>query len=220
MGLRTSAVDERAADYLFYPESSLALRPGERNYVAHGEANGVHKAYKCRVREPWYMVPDVRVPDLILSVFSERPVLSNNDGRFVASNSLLCGFLRSGTAEDFAASWYTSLTLLGCESEVHALGGGVMVLVPREAGNIRIANPHRHPPKHLGSLAECLADGDIRGAYERGDEAILRGCMGLSNQAIDRIRQGVAILAHWRTSARGGVQASAPDDSEVGRDAP
>src|SRR5690349_24006721 len=46
--------------------------------------------------------------------------------RSVASNSLLCGYLRPGVdTAGFAAGWYTSLTLLHAELEVHSLGGGV-----------------------------------------------------------------------------------------------
>ena len=39
------------------------------------------------------------------------------------------------------SSWYSPLTLLSAELEVHSLGGGVMVAVPREADAIRILYP-------------------------------------------------------------------------------
>src|ERR1700722_9195509 len=33
-------------------------------------AKEARQAYKCRVRDPWYAVPDVRVPDFFLSYMS------------------------------------------------------------------------------------------------------------------------------------------------------
>ena len=43
--------------------------------------------------------------------------------------------------------------LLQCELEVHSLGGGVLVVVPREAGNIRI--PRQVRPE-AGFCKACL----------------------------------------------------------------
>lgn len=212
IGLRTAAAAE--ADRLFLPRGALHLGAGEAAYVAHGEALGVHERYKCRVREPWYVTPGVRTPDLILSVFSERPVLTINDGGYAATNSLLCGFLKAGTAEELASAWYSSLTLLGCESEVHALGGGVMVLVPKETGNIRIPKLRAPPAGHLAALAALLANGEVQAAYDLGDDAVLRGQLRLPVAMIDRIRRGVHTLAHWRTSARGGLAPADEGEAE------
>lgn len=46
--------------HLFYPHAD----PSEaaQAYVASGEAGGVQKAYKCRVRTPWWRVPIARKP--------------------------------------------------------------------------------------------------------------------------------------------------------------
>lgn len=196
--LRTGQLN---ADCLFLPPAE-SPQPGEREYIRHGESLKVHERYKCRLRDPWFVVPGVRTPDLILSVFSERPVLAINDGLLAATNSLLCGFLKRGTAEAFAAGWYSSLTLLGCESEVHSLGGGMMVLVPKEAGNIRIPTIDDVPAGHLEELSRLLARGDVQGAYHLGDEALLPRLV--PSGVIDLIRRGANVLAHWRTSARGG----------------
>ena len=130
VGLRTSAIALNDLRRLFYPNESLT-QP-ERRYILQGEREGIDTGYKCQSRNPWYRVPDVRVPDVLLSVFREVPALVANDGALVASNSILCGFLRAGyTAEQLIAAWYTSLTLLYCELRVHSLGGGVLVCNPR-----------------------------------------------------------------------------------------
>ncbi|HLV81266.1 MAG TPA: N-6 DNA methylase, partial [Chthonomonadaceae bacterium] len=118
-GLRTSALDGDRTPRLFLPREG-SLTPGEQAYVRFGEETGVSQRYKCRVRTPWYRVPGARAPDVVLSVFSERPCLMVNDAGVYASNSLLCGYSRGAAPEEIAARWYTSLTLLQCELQVHA----------------------------------------------------------------------------------------------------
>jgi hypothetical protein len=205
--LRTSTTaSETASDRrLFMPLAApnAGLSTVDAAYVAHGESLGVHQRYKCRAREPWFRVPDVRVPDVVLSVFSERPVLAINDAGYVATNSLLCGFLKglnggTATADALVAAWYTSLTVLGLELQVHALGGGVMVVVPGEAGKVRVARVAAIPDGHIERLAAALAAGDVAGAYALGDDAILRGVLGLSAETVAAVQEGVRVLARWR----------------------
>jgi adenine-specific DNA-methyltransferase len=204
-GLYTHAAPGSATERLFLPDRS-SLTVGEQRYIAWGERQGVANRYKCRVRKPWYVTPDTRTPDIVVSVFSERPVLLVNDGGCLASNSLLCGFLRAGTAAELAAGWYTSLTLLQCELEVHALGGGVMVLIPGETGRIRLPQRVEAAPDHLATLDRLLRAGQTALAYRAGDRAILMTQLGLSEHEVELIRHGVETLAHWRTSARSSLR--------------
>lgn len=201
-GLCTSSLDADQRSNVFLPDAK-ALSAGEQRYIRWGEKNGVANRYKCRVRKPWFITPDTRIPDVILSVFSERPLLMVNDARFLASNSLLCGFLRAEVVgETLAAGWYTSLTLLQCEMEVHALGGGVMVLVPREAGNVRLPGRVRPRADHLSHLDRLLRGGLVAEAYRAGDGRVLNEQLGIDEREVDLIRHGVEVLAYWRTSGR------------------
>lgn len=212
-GLRTSSSRCAAENLYLPPAPKNSLTASERHYIAAGEERGIHRRYKCAVRDPWYVVPGVRVPDLVLSVFAERPVLVVNDAGHVASNSLLCGYLRKGTPEAFAAAWYTSLTLLQIELQVHALGGGVMVLIPGEVAKIRV--PACRPTKaHMRCVDAKLARGDIEAAYRCGDENVLQGQLGLKSREVDDLRAGIEILRHWRNSANGGVLGRAEEDAE------
>ncbi|MFC5998166.1 hypothetical protein ACFP6A_05420 [Quadrisphaera sp. GCM10027208] len=192
-GLYTSALGGSATSKLWLPGEELS--EPEKRYERYGRRLGVHRAYKCKVREPWYRVPGVKVPDLVLSVFSSLPVLMVNDGGYVATNSLLCGYLRQGDAASFAASWYTSLTLLHAELEVHSLGGGVLVLVPNEAGSVRVPKPHTVSSRYLPRVEEALRAGDLRKAYEVGDVALAEK---YGAEAVGLMREGIATLASWR----------------------
>ena len=197
VGLHTSAIG--APDRLFFPSGEGEVHESSiQHYIKYGEIIAVDQKYKCRTRSPWYQVPYVKVPDVILTTFSERPVLLVNDANLVASNSFICGYLYSMDSNEFAARWYTSLTLLYLEAEVHALGGGVMVLVPRETGNIHIVDDPRIIDSRLDDVNSNLLNGDSEGAYRSGDRNVLGNVLGLSSDEIDLIQSGVDTLAHWR----------------------
>ncbi len=200
VGIRTSAIPNDRLQKLFYPDTLHAME--EAQYIKQGEQDGVHLGYKCSRRTPWYKVPDVRVPDVILSTFGETPVLVWNDGELVASNSLLVGFIQPGhTVEQFMAAWYTSLTLLSCELNIHSLGGGVLVLIPGEVATMRVPTLGCLPTQHLEEVDKALRQSTRSGLYEIGDAPILRNTMLLTSNEVDMIRDGISILADWRKSA-------------------
>jgi adenine-specific DNA-methyltransferase len=199
-GLHTSSVGARES--LFLPPATR-LGPGERRYIQAGEESGVNQRFKCRVRKPWYVVPGVKVPDVVLSVFSSVPLLMVNDARTCASNSLLCGYVRDGAdASGVAASWYTSLTLLECELRIHSLGGGVLIIIPGEADKVRLASAAG--TAHLAEVDAALRTGDIASAYAVGDRHVLRSGAGLSGAEVELLREGVHQLRRWRERAATG----------------
>lgn len=201
VGLWSSKLANNQVSKLFLPNPKK-LTKGEKKYLHFGSNIGINNRHKCQVRDPWYVVPGTRVPDVVLTVFSERPVLQVNDARYYASNSLLCGFASKSSSEDIATRWYTSLTLLQCELEIHALGGGVMIVVPREAGNIRLPRKIVVRKGHLSKINRKLSQGKVTEAYHSGDEYVLINQLGFSNHEIELIHNGIDILTHWRTSAR------------------
>lgn len=199
-GLLTSTLPAVSRSALFLPSAdAAALTEGERRYIKSGVDSGVSQRYKCRVRSPWYVTPDVRTPDVILTVFADRPVLMVNDDRLAASNSLLAGFLRVGSARDFSAAWYTTLTLLEVELRVHSLGGGVMIFIPGEAGQIRIA---KGPvtTEHLPNIGGLIRHGRIEDAYRLGDEPVLAHALGLTPAEVDAVSEGIDALRYWRSA--------------------
>jgi len=197
-GLHTSGVQSDQVANLWLPDSDN-LTSQEASYVRLGEKSSIHLRYKCRIREPWYAVPGVRTPDCVLPVFANNPTLMLNDAAYAASNSILCGYLHHGVSgKDLAAAWYTSLTLLEIELKVHALGGGVLVFVPQEAGKIELPSAASGSEAHLTALDECLKSGDPDAAFALGDKVVLEGQLGLSSDDVQAIRDGVRSLRAWR----------------------
>ena len=111
---------------------------GVTKYLDTDRGRRARAAYKCRMREPWYSVPDVQVPDFFLTYMSGRmPNLVRNAAGATCTNAV-----HSIRARDKAAVrrlveyWDQPFLRLSCELEGHPLGGGMLKLEPREATQI------------------------------------------------------------------------------------
>ena len=111
-----------------------------RAYLETERAKEVAARYKCRMRKPWYVVPDVKIPDFFLSYMSGRRVsLVRNSARCACTNSLHTVILKEKAAlPRIRAAHRSPLFQLSCEIEGHPLGGGMLKLEPREACNVLI----------------------------------------------------------------------------------
>lgn len=112
-----------------------------QRYLNTSDAGAARKTYKCRNRDPWYVVPDVRIPDGFLSYMSgETASLVTNSAGCVCTNSLHAVRLKNGLSmRQIQEAWQHPLTTLSCELEGHPLGGGMLKLEPGEAAHTRLA---------------------------------------------------------------------------------
>lgn len=117
-------------------------------YLDTAEGHRARASYKCRNRNPWYTVPDVRRPAFVLTYMSGRsPALAVNRSRCTCTNSLLAVDLRSGLFDNgngfcgqrLSVAWGSPVGRLSCEIEGHPLGGGMLKLEPGEARNVLLA---------------------------------------------------------------------------------
>lgn len=97
-------------------------------------------AYKCRMRKPWYAVPDVRIPHAFLSyMVGERPQFVVNNAECTCTNSVLgVRFMDRDATGKLAKQWNHPLVNLSCEIEGHPLGGGMLKIEPGEAARILV----------------------------------------------------------------------------------
>ena len=109
-----------------------------RHYLDSTAGREARLGYKCRNRAPWYAVPDVQIPDFIMSYMSGRTVnLVGNVAGVSCTNSVHSVRVRDrALAIKLLPKWSTPFVRLSCELEGHALGGGMLKLEPREAGRI------------------------------------------------------------------------------------
>jgi len=134
------------------PNFLLHLSPGGevpasvQRYLDSPQGKEARGTYKCRNREPWYVVPDVTVPDAFLSYMSgRRPSLVANQAGCVATNSVHVVKTRGGhSVAELQRGWDSPLTQLSCELEGHPLGGGMLKLEPGEAARVLVGKPTAH----------------------------------------------------------------------------
>lgn len=119
-----------------------------RHYLDSPEGQAARNSYKCRNRSPWYVVPDVTVPEAFLSYMSgEGPALVANHARCVGTNSVhVVKLTRSMSVAQVQRAWDSPLSRLSCELEGHPLGGGMLKVEPGEAARIVLSpSPTRSP---------------------------------------------------------------------------
>lgn len=127
-------------------QQMLLLRLGQRTelptsisrYLDSEAGWKAREAYKCRSRDPWYSVPDVQVPDFVLTYMSGRvPQLVKNDAGVTCTNTVHSVRIRDlELARRLLPNWNTPFVQLSCELEGHPLGGGMLKLEVREAARL------------------------------------------------------------------------------------
>lgn len=135
-------VEQGKAAYLIdFPEKPIEEYPkGQREYIELGEKNGENTGYKCRIREQWYQIPSIWVPD---AFFLRR---NNLYPKFVLN---CCGAVSTDTMhrvkfkegvepERIILSYYNSISFAFTEICGRSYGGGVLEILPGEVGNILV----------------------------------------------------------------------------------
>lgn len=117
---------------------SQDLPASVRGYLDSSAGHAARRGYKCRNRTPWYAVPDVQVPDYVLSYMAGRSAnLVRNVAGVTCTNSVHAVRIRDcDAAAKLLPRWQSPFVRLSCELEGHALGGGMLKLEPREASRV------------------------------------------------------------------------------------
>jgi adenine-specific DNA methylase len=158
-------------------------------YIAKGEQMGAHRAYKCRVRHPWWRIRIPAPPDLFLTYMSNHGVkLVANEAGVVSTNLLHQVRLTKGreSARFLALAWPNSATLLSTELEGRAYGGGVLKLETREAERVLVP-----------CLTECMTEALARHEVEI-DRLLSAGDLAAAADLVDPIVLASSELAERR----------------------
>ena len=158
--LVNSWVDEDRRVLLLNLAGERRLPKSVLSYLDSQAGQEARRAFKCRNRNPWYVVPDVQVPDAFLSIMSGRsPRLIGNSAGVVCTNSVHAVHFANGV--DSVAclrNWGHPLTVLSCEVEGHALGGGLLKIEPAEARNVILAQGIRLSQDQRAILLDGIRD--------------------------------------------------------------
>ena len=138
---KTNATNGKKAMLISFPDIPYDeyLQP-HKEYISLGEQEKQNDGYKCSIRERWYIVPSVWVPD---AFFLRR---NNLYPKFVLNR---CGAVSTDTmhrmkfnpgvdAENILLSYYNSVSFAFTEICGRSYGGGVLEILPGEMGNILV----------------------------------------------------------------------------------
>lgn len=185
-----------------------------RHYLREGRRAGVHRAYKCTVRKPWYSVPISAPADAFLTYMSgEAPRLVWNEPGLLATNSLHEVRLAATPTMcvwKLALSFCCSLSQLSSEIEGHPLGGGMLKLEPSEAEQILAVRPEalRATEVQFQEIDAFVKSGMLATAIDLADEIVLRETLALTWDQIQVLRKG---LEESKASRRKSVAPSHSD---------
>lgn len=197
------------ATLLFRPSDEPS--PAGAAYIEIGEAHGVQKAYKCRVRTPWWRVPLVKPADLLLTYMNaDTPRLCANEARVHHLNSVHGVYFKQGMARAgkdlLPMAALNSMTLLGAETVGRSYGGGILKLEPKEADQLPVPTKAALESAQQGllalrpQLASALRNGRLLEAVHLVDDVLLVGVLGLNRQQVKSLRKAHADLSNRRTS--------------------
>lgn len=180
-----------------------------RRYIEEGERKEFHKGYKCSIREPWYLVPSVWVPDgfAFRQIYDFPRMVLNASG---ATSTDTIHRMRSHGAkpERVIANTYTWLTAASAEIEGRSYGGGVLELEPTEAERL-LMPAHLNGAMPLKEVDQLVRAGRLDAVLEENAKIILRDHMGLTAGECALLKSVWTQMRDRRNSRRRGARKSA-----------
>ena len=174
--------------YEEYPDS-------HKKYIELGESNGENLGYKCRIRDRWYIVPSVWVPDAFFlrrnNIFPKF-VINNIDA--VSTDTMHRIKFYDGIDKDKALlSYYNSITFAFTEINGRSYGGGVLEILPGEVGKIILPNLQAMDETKVKYLLDQIDktirnDLSIEDLLDEIDREVLVGYLGIAPAITERFR--------------------------------
>lgn len=131
----------KRAMLISFPNTHYEEYPAEhRAYIELGEKNGENKGYKCSIRDRWYIVPSVWIPDaFFLRRNNLYPKFVLNRCDAVSTDTMHRIKFNDGVnVENVLLSYYNSISFAFTEICGRSYGGGVLEILPGEVGNIML----------------------------------------------------------------------------------
>src|SRR5699024_6931959 len=98
---------------VFPPKEKLNEHSGAKEYIEYGESIGIHKGYKTRIRNDWFVVPSIKLSDaLFIRRNNLYPRLILNEAEAYTTDTMHRVFIKEEVNKKaFIASFYNSLSL-------------------------------------------------------------------------------------------------------------
>jgi adenine-specific DNA-methyltransferase len=181
-------IDFPEKDYKDYPLK-------HKEYIEYGEKNNEHKGYKCSIRDRWYRIPSIWIPDaFFLRRNNFYPKFVLNCCNAVSTDTMhRIKFNEGIEPERILLSYYNSISFAFTELCGRSYGGGVLEILPGEAGNIIVPKLDDIPMSKIKNILEqidkIVRDKDyIEKALDIVDDEILVKDLGIQKELCDNAR--------------------------------
>lgn len=184
-------VNKNKAAYLIdFPDIEYKHYPKKhKEYIKQGERNGENKGYKCSIRDRWYRIPSIWVPDaFFLRRNNLYPKFVLNQCDAVSTDTMHRIKFNEGIEPERAIlSYYNSISFAFTELCGRSYGGGVLEILPGEVGNIYVPKLDALPIEEIRELLKQIDsivrnNRDIEDALEIVDKKILVDTLGFEQK--------------------------------------
>lgn len=169
---------------------------GYKEYIKKGEEEGINESYKCKIRDRWYIIPSVWVPDaFFLRRNNLYPKFVVNKCNAVSTDTMHRMKFNEGVNPDLVLlSYYNSISFAFTEICGRSYGGGVLEILPGEMGNILIPIVDSLPALQLKDLLKKVDDvvrndRNIEEALDLVDTEILVNTLHMDKNICKQTRQ-------------------------------
>lgn len=168
-----------------------SISKGLREYLDIGEEEDIPERYKCKIRNNWYVIPNIAVkPDaFFLKRCHHYPkLIKNNSEAFVTDSAYKVGMRNNYDLNSFIYSFYNTLTLLFSEIEGRYYGGGVLELVPSEFKKLPIPYANIDNFQFQTFATNFQNKTNIDQILNQNDLGILHPTLGLNMEDLKKLK--------------------------------
>jgi adenine-specific DNA-methyltransferase len=181
-------------------------RTGVRGYLQSKAAGRARTAYKCKAREPWFVLGPQVPPDAFLTPLSgPYPRLILNGWRLDCTNTLYRVNwkppMTTTQAQLIALSVVSSLGSLSAELAGRVYAGGALKLEPRDARKVSVVvsdAPAKDVSRCFRQVSELLSKADWTQAQSAADELVLRGVLRANKRLVQQLQEATMALRTLR----------------------
>ncbi len=171
----------KAAFLVNYPDKPFdSYSFGQKAYIKKGEEEGQNKGYKCSIRENWYQIPSIWIPEaFFLRRNNLYPKFVLNCCNAISTDTMhRIKFYEGFEPERIVLSYYNSISFAFTEVCGRSYGGGVLEILPGEVGKIYVPKLDSLPIEKVHNALKFIdsvvrKDNNIETALDYVDKTIL-----------------------------------------------
>ncbi|HBF5910516.1 TPA: class I SAM-dependent methyltransferase, partial [Clostridioides difficile] len=185
----------------------------QREYIEKGEREEQNTGYKCRIRQRWYRVPSIWLPDAFLLRRNHLypKFILNSEVEAVSTDTMhRIRFNEDIDHNRVLLSYYNSITLAFTEIEGRSYGGGVLEILPGEFEKVIIPDLQSNELITNDIVNYLIQEidtrvrnnNDIEDILDLVDETILIEILGIDRNIVDQFRKMWLILKNRRLNRK------------------